>query len=233
MDINYKSQWGYMVQAGPRWPTRASRCTSSIGPGNRPSHEQAAATFDGRRPLPPSGLQECPPAGRHRLLPDRHLDRWHDRRREVRVRHPGRRRASTSHAENLPRNAWKELVRPAKYGSRPSPGSDRRMSSSRSSRSGSSRTSACSRGTRGRVPLSTLKCDRDYRDRRGLEGSRGPRRASGSCSMIAAASSTSPTTSASRRRRSSTRPTTAAIRRTCSHSSRATCTPSRLPSTRS
>jgi len=114
MNIDYKSQWG-------RHPLVFSLANTGEPlyvvnrPGSRPSHEQAAATFD-------KAIALCLRAGfkRVRLRGDQdfsqtgHLDGWHAAGVKCIF---GLRAAQNldEHVENLPRNAWRELVRPAKH----------------------------------------------------------------------------------------------------------------------
>jgi hypothetical protein len=114
MDINYKSQWGYhplllsLANTGePLYVVNRS--------GSRPSHEQAATYFD-------KAITVCRRAGFKsvRLRGDTdfsqtgYLDGWHADGATFVF---GLRAAENlyEYVENLPRNAWQELVRPAKH----------------------------------------------------------------------------------------------------------------------
>ena len=114
MDINYKNQWGYMVQAVSLANTGEPLYVVNR-PGNRPSHEQAAVSLDRAVALcRRAGFRQVRLRGDTDFSQTEHLDRWSTDG----VKFVFGIQAMQSlyvHAENLPRNAWKELSRPAKY----------------------------------------------------------------------------------------------------------------------
>lgn len=114
MDINYKNQWGYMVQAVSLANTGEPLYVVNR-PGNRPSHEQAAVYLDRAVALcRRAGFQQVRLRGDTDFSQTEHLDRW----TADGVKFVFGIQAMQSlygYAENLPRNAWKELSRPAKY----------------------------------------------------------------------------------------------------------------------
>ena len=114
MDINYKNQWGYMVQAVTLANTGEPLYVVNR-PGNRPSHEEAAAFLDRAVALcRRAGFQQVRLRGDTDFSQTEHLDRWTNDGVKV-VFGIQAMQSLYVHAENLPRNAWKELSRPAKY----------------------------------------------------------------------------------------------------------------------
>jgi hypothetical protein len=114
MDINYKSQWGYMVQAVTLANTGEPLYVVNR-PGNRPSHEQANVYLDQAVALcRRAGFRQVRLRGDTDFSQTRHLDRWDT----AGVKFLFGIKAMSSlyeHVENLPQSAWKELARPAKY----------------------------------------------------------------------------------------------------------------------
>ena len=120
MDINYKNQWGYMVQAVTLANTGEPLFIVNR-PGNRPSHEQAAGFLDRAVALcRRAGFRKVRLRGDTDFSQTEHLDRWHAEGVQFVFGMPAMRNLY-EHAENLPRNAWKELVRPAKYAVKTTP----------------------------------------------------------------------------------------------------------------
>jgi hypothetical protein len=114
MDINHQGQWGYHPLVLSLANTGEPLFVVNR-PGNRPSHEQAAAYFNRaiavcRR----AGFQKICLRGDTDFTQTEHLDRWD----AGRVRFVFGIDAMTNLyqlAEDLPHNAWKVLVRRAKY----------------------------------------------------------------------------------------------------------------------
>ena len=112
--INYKKQWGYQTLALTLANTREQLFLLNR-PGNRPSHEGAAAYFD-------KTINICRRAGfrKVRLRGDtdfsqtQHLDRWHDDGVEF-IFGCDAAPNLVNKAENLDESAWKPLQRKAKY----------------------------------------------------------------------------------------------------------------------
>ena len=112
--INYKKQWGYQTLALTLANTREQLFLLNR-PGNRPSHEGAAAYFD-------KTIDICRRAGfrKVRLRGDtdfsqtQHLDRWHDDGVEFVFGYDAAPNL-VNKAENLDESAWKPLQRKAKY----------------------------------------------------------------------------------------------------------------------
>jgi len=114
MDINFKNQWGYHPLVLSLASTNEPLYVVNRS-GNRPSHEQAAHCFD-------RAIALCRRAGfgRVRLRGDtdfsqtEHLDRWNADGVKFVFGMPAM-PTLYERAENLPRTAWKELFRPARY----------------------------------------------------------------------------------------------------------------------
>jgi hypothetical protein len=115
MDIAYDGTWGYH----PLVLTLAN--TGEVlrlvnRPGNRPSHEGAAAQVD-------QALKVCLAGGFRRVLlrgdtdfsQTEHLDRWHADRRVRFVFGYDAMPNVVAIAEDLPERAWRKLQRPARY----------------------------------------------------------------------------------------------------------------------
>jgi hypothetical protein len=121
MDIAYDGTWGYHPLIVSLANT--GEVLSLVNrPGNRPSHEGAAAEFD-------DAIQLCCRAGFRRILlrgdtdfsQTQHLDRWHNQGRIRFVFGYNAMANLVDQAVNLQENAWQKLVRPPRYQVRTQP----------------------------------------------------------------------------------------------------------------
>jgi len=114
MDIAYDGTWGYHVLLVSLANTReVLRLVNR--PGNRPSHEGAAAQCD-------RVIALCLRAGFQRILlrgdtdfsQTKHLDRWDKAGVKFHFGYDSKKNL-VEIADNLPKNAWQKLTRPARY----------------------------------------------------------------------------------------------------------------------